>query len=231
MTEYILKTKQLTKKFKNNIVLNHINLEIPKGKIYGLLGINGAGKSTTMKIITGIITSFEGEMKFNGQPWRRSSLNKIGALIEYPAAYENLTAYDNMKIVALEEDLPLDGIPITLNRLNINDTGNKKVKNFSLGMKQRLGIAMAMLKNPDFLILDEPFNGLDPYGIKELKEYLKELTENGKTVMISSHILPELQDIAEYIGIINNGSLVYQQAVTGKEDLNQIFFEKTQERS
>lgn len=98
-------------------------------------------------------------------------------------------------------------------------------------MKQRLGIAMAMLKNPDFLILDEPFNGLDPYGIKELKKYLKELTENGKTVMISSHILPEFQDIAEYIGIINNGSLVYQQAVTVKEDLNQIFFEKTQEGS
>lgn len=130
MSEYILNTKQLTKKFKNSIVLNHINLEIPKGKVYGLLGINGAGKSTTMKIITGIITSFEGEMKFNGQPWGRSSLNKIGALIEYPAAYENLTAYDNMKIVALEEDLPLDGIPITLNRLNINDTGNKKVKIF-----------------------------------------------------------------------------------------------------
>lgn len=227
MSEYILTTDQLTKKFKNNIVLDHLNLKIPKGKIYGLLGINGAGKSTTMKIITGIITKFDGEMQFNGQPWCRSILKKIGALIEYPAAYENLTAYENMEIVALEENVPLDKITTTLARLKINDTGSKKVKNFSLGMKQRLGIAMAMLKDPDFLILDEPFNGLDPYGIEELKEYLKELTKKGKTVMISSHILPELRDIVEYIGIIDNGSLVYQQAVTGKEDLNQLFFTKT----
>lgn len=227
MSEYILTTDQLTKKFKNNIVLDHLNLKIPKGKIYGLLGINGAGKSTTMKIITGIITKFDGEMQFNGQPWCRSILKKIGALIEYPAAYENLTAYENMEIVALEENVPLDKIITTLARLKINDTGSKKVKNFSLGMKQRLGIAMAMLKDPDFLILDEPFNGLDPYGIEELKEYLKELTKKGKTVMISSHILPELRDIVEYIGIIDNGSLVYQQAVTGKEDLNQLFFTKT----
>ncbi|USS90260.1 ATP-binding cassette domain-containing protein [Fructilactobacillus carniphilus] len=228
MTEYILTTNQLTKRFKQKVVLNHINLKIPQGKIYGLLGINGAGKSTTMKIITGIITDFEGGMEFKHQPWHRSILQQIGSLIEYPAAYGNLTAFDNMKIIALEDHLPLEKIPVILARLNIDNTGNKKVKNFSLGMKQRLGIAMAMLKNPDFLILDEPFNGLDPYGIKELKTYLKELTQTGKTVLISSHILPELQDIAEFIGILNNGSLVYQQAVTGKEDLNQIFFEKTQ---
>ncbi|MGL5900599.1 MAG: ATP-binding cassette domain-containing protein [Lactobacillaceae bacterium] len=231
MSEYVLTTEKLTKKFKNSTVLNCIDLKIPKGKIYGLLGINGAGKSTTMKIIAGIITNYEGEIKFNGRQWQRSDLKKIGALIEYPGAYENLTAYDNMKIVALEEEIVPSEISKTLTKLNINNTGNKKVKNFSLGMKQRLGIAMAMLKNPDFLILDEPFNGLDPYGIKELKEYLKKLTEDGKTVMISSHILPELQDIAEYIGIINEGSLVYQQSVTGNEDLNDIFFTKTKERN
>lgn len=231
MAEYILTTEKLTKKFKKTTVLNQISLEIPKGQIYGLLGINGAGKSTIMKIITGIIPQYEGEIFFNGHPWSRKVLTKIGALIEYPGAYGNLSAYDNMKIVALEEELPLEKITERLNRLRIGDTGNKRFKDFSLGMKRRLGIAMAMLKNPDLLILDEPFNGLDPYGIKELKEYLKSLTQEGKTIMISSHILPELQDFAEYIGIINNGLLVYQKPVTGKENLNQIFFDKTPGRA
>ncbi|WP_374957131.1 ATP-binding cassette domain-containing protein [Bombilactobacillus bombi] len=192
--------------------------------------MNGAGKSTIMKIITGIIPQYEGSIFFNGQPWQRTILKKIGALIEYPSAYSNLSAYDNMKIVALEEGINITQIDQSLTQLKINGTGNKKVKDFSLGMKQRLGIAMAMLKNPDLLILDEPFNGLDPYGIKELKIYLQSLSHIGKTIMISSHILPELQDFAEYIGIINNCLLVYQQQITNTENLNQIFFEKTQGR-
>lgn len=230
MADYMLTTKDLTKKFKKRVVLDKINLRISAGKVYGLLGINGAGKSTIMKLITGIITPDAGEIFFNSRPWRRSVLSQIGSLIEYPGAYNNLSAYDNMRIVALEEGIPLSKIPEMLTKLKIDKTGNKQVKDFSLGMKQRLGIAMAMLKDPELLILDEPFNGLDPYGIQELKDYLRSLTDTGKTVMISSHILPDLQDVAQEIGIINQGKLVYQSRVVTNEDLNKIFFEKTQGR-
>lgn len=184
MADYMLTTNDLTKKFKKRVVLDKINLRISAGKIYGLLGINGAGKSTIMKLITGIITPDAGEIFFNSQPWRRSVLSQIGSLIEYPGAYNNLSAYDNMRIVALEEGIPLSKIPEMLTKLKIDKTGNKQVKDFSLGMKQRLGIAMAMLKDPELLILDESFNGLDPYGIQELKDYLRSLTDTGKTVMI-----------------------------------------------
>ena len=225
---YILQSKNLTKKFRKQTALKNINLKIPSKEIYGLLGVNGAGKSTLMKIITGIVTSYSGKMFFNGKSWSRKNLKQIGALIEYPGAYSNLSAVDNMKIVALEEGFSNNRIKGTLKRLKIANTDKQKVGNFSLGMKQRLGIAMAMLKNPNFLILDEPFNGLDPYGIKELKAYLKNLTAQGKTILISSHILPEIKDIAQNIGILNQGSLVYQSKIKTGDDLEKIFFEKTQ---
>ena len=225
---YILQSKNLTKKFRKQTALKNMILKIPSKEIYGLLGVNGAGKSTLMKIITGIVTSYSGKMFFNGKSWSRKNLKQIGALIEYPGAYSNLSAVDNMKIVALEEGFSNNRIKGTLKRLKIANTDKQKVGNFSLGMKQRLGIAMAMLKNPNFLILDEPFNGLDPYGIKELKAYLKNLTAQGKTILISSHILPEIKDIAQNIGILNQGSLVYQSKIKTGDDLEKIFFEKTQ---
>lgn len=230
MDKYVLESKQLTKKFGQQTVLQDIDLKVSRGHIYGLLGVNGAGKSTLMKIVTGIITSYQGELFFDGKKWSRTMLSRIGSLIEYPGAYANLSAAENMKIIALEEGLPLTKIPDTLAQLKIGQTGKQKVGSFSLGMRQRLGIAMAMLKDPELLLLDEPFNGLDPYGIKELKDYLHQLTKRGKTVLVSSHILPEIQDISEYIGILSQGALVYQHSVTGNDDLEKIFFEQTKER-
>lgn len=176
MHKIVFKTINLSKSFKKKQVLFDINLEIPKGKVYGLLGVNGSGKSTLMKIMTGIITDYTGNMFFENNDWSRNDLKRIGALIEYPALYGNLTALENLKIACLEEGIDLDKRDSVLQMLKISDTGNKKVSQFSLGMKQRLGIAMALLKEPSLLILDEPFNGLDPYGIKELKEFIKDMS-------------------------------------------------------
>lgn len=226
----ILTSQHLSKTFGHKEVLHDINLTVPRGQIYGLLGINGAGKSTLMKVVTGIIPQYQGRMTFEGQTWHRSCLKQIGALIEYPAAYENLSAADNLRIIALEEGIDQGRIGHLLAQLDIANTGKQRVKDFSLGMKQRLGIAMAMLKDPDFLILDEPFNGLDPYGIEELKHYLRQLTAAGKTIMVSSHILPEICDVADYIGILSDGNLVYQQAFSDRDDLEKIFFAKTHKR-
>lgn len=230
MTNYLVETQQLTKSFKGRTVLSKIDLAIPQGKIYGLLGINGAGKSTLMKIITGIIIKYQGKVFYHGHQWERNDLRSIGSLIEEPAAYQNLTAVQNMQIVALEEQLNFSTIERVLNQFGIANTGSRKVEDFSMGMKQRLGIAMAMLKDPELLILDEPFNGLDPYGIKELKNYLRKLARRGKTIMISSHILPELQDFAEYVGIIHDGKLVYQGQVSEEQDISQIFFAETNQK-
>ncbi|MCH9266825.1 ATP-binding cassette domain-containing protein [Pediococcus acidilactici] len=230
MTNYLVETQQLTKSFEGRTVLSKIDLAIPQGKIYGLLGINGAGKSTLMKIITGIIIKYQGKVFYHGHQWERNDLRSIGSLIEEPAAYQNLTAVQNMQIVALEEQLNFSTIERVLNQFGIANTGSRKVEDFSMGMKQRLGIAMAMLKDPELLILDEPFNGLDPYGIKELKNYLRKLARQGKTIMISSHILPELQDFAEYVGIIHDGKLVYQGQVSEEQDISQIFFAETNQK-
>ncbi|WP_224429272.1 ATP-binding cassette domain-containing protein [Pediococcus acidilactici] len=230
MTNYLVETQQLTKSFEGRTVLSKIDLAIPQGKIYGLLRINGAGKSTLMKIITGIIIKYQGKVFYHGHQWERNDLRSIGSLIEEPAAYQNLTAVQNMQIVALEEQLNFSTIERVLNQFGIANTGSRKVEDFSMGMKQRLGIAMAMLKDPELLILDEPFNGLDPYGIKELKNYLRKLARQGKTIMISSHILPELQDFAEYVGIIHDGKLVYQGQVSEEQDISQIFFAETNQK-
>lgn len=230
MNDYILRSERLTKKFKNKTVLKSIDLQVPSGKIYGLLGVNGAGKSTLMKIIVGIIVNYQGDLYFKDHKWTRKDLKLIGSLIEYPAAYENLTAFQNMEIIGLEEKSDLSNINDTLIQVGLDDTKKTKIKDFSMGMKQRLGIAMAMLKDPELLILDEPFNGLDPYGIEELKEFLRNLSSNGKTIMISSHILPELQDLADEIGIINEGKLVYQFPILENQNISDIFFRETHRR-
>lgn len=230
MHKIVFKTTNLSKSFKKKQVLFDINLEIPKSKVYGLLGVNGSGKSTLMKIMTGIITDYTGNMFFENNDWSRNDLKRIGALIEYPALYGNLNALENLKIACLEEGIDLDKRDSVLQMLKISDTGNKKVSQFSLGMKQRLGIAMALLKEPSLLILDEPFNGLDPYGIKELKEFIKDMSSKGVTILVSSHILSDIQDIADVVGIINEGKLVYQKEYLDTENLEEIFFKETQGR-
>lgn len=227
MAKYILETRHLEKKFKNEKVLSDINLHVNYGEIYGLLGLNGAGKSTLMKMISGIFQETNGEMLFEGEKWERDDLKKIGSLIEGPAIYGNLSAYDNLKIFCLQEGIPFEEINEVLKKVNLSNTGKKKTKEFSLGMKQRLGIALALIKKPVFLVLDEPANGLDPAGIRELRNLLNELKKDGVTTMISSHILNEIQILSDTIGIIHNGKLEYQNKLNHQDSLEDLFFEIT----
>lgn len=227
MANYILNIRHLEKKFKKEKVLSDINLHVNYGEIYGLLGLNGAGKSTLMKIICGIFKETNGEVLFEGDEWKRDDLKKIGSLIEGPAIYGNLSAYDNLKIFCLQEGIPFEEINKVLKKVNLSNTGKKKTKEFSQGMKQRLGIALALIKKPIFLVLDEPANGLDPVGIRELRSLLNNLKKDGVTTMISSHILNEIQVLSDTIGIIHNGKLEYENKTNHQDSLEDLFFEIT----
>lgn len=208
--EMMLQTQNLCKYFKKQKAVNKVSLNIEKGKIYGLLGPNGAGKSTTLKMMTGMIKPTAGEIFFDGKPWERKDLSRIGALIENPSIYENLSARENLKVRQLLLATDENRIEEVLQIVSLTNTGKKKAGQFSLGMKQRLGIAMALLGNPELLILDEPTNGLDPIGIEELRELIRSFPKQGITVILFSHILSEVQLIADKIGIISNGILGYE---------------------
>lgn len=198
---------------------------VRKNSVYGLLGPNGAGKSTLLKMITGITRSTSGEILFNNHPWSRKDLLNIGSLIESPPLYENLTAFENLKVRATLLGIGAEKCTEVLQKMDLADTKNKKISDFSLGMKQRLGIALALLNNPQLLVLDEPTNGLDPFGIEELRIMIRTFAESGISVIISSHILSEIQQVADDIGIIYNGSLLYQDKVEADEDLEQLFMD------
>lgn len=219
----ILKTTNLCKDFKGQRAVNNLSLNIKRNSIYGLLGPNGAGKSTTLKMLTGILKPTTGTIEFDGHRWRRQDLNQIGALIEIPPIYENLTAYENLKVRAMVLNLDDTRIEEVLQIVGLTNTGRKKAGQFSLGMKQRLGIAIALLNNPKLLILDEPTNGLDPVGIEELRELIRSFPAKGITVILSSHILSEVQQMADHIGIISGGILGYSDAVNPNEDLEKLF--------
>ena len=223
MNRYILETKELTKKFGRQKAVDNLSLQIEKNSVYGLLGPNGAGKSTTLKMITGMLHKTSGEILFEDKPWSRADLEKIGALIEMPPLYDNLTAWENLKVRTLLLGLPDPRIKEVLEIVDLKNTGKKKSGQFSIGMKQRLGIAIALLNHPRLLILDEPTNGLDPLGIQELRDLIKSFPEQGITVILSSHILAEVEQIADHIGIINNGRLEYQNAINHQENLEELF--------
>lgn len=223
MNRYILETKELTKKFGRQKAVDNLFLQIEKNSVYGLLGPNGAGKSTTLKMITGMLHKTSGEILFEDKPWSRADLEKIGALIEMPPLYDNLTAWENLKVRTLLLGLPDSRIKEVLEIVDLKNTGKKKSGQFSIGMKQRLGIAIALLNHPRLLILDEPTNGLDPLGIQELRDLIKSFPEQGITVILSSHILAEVEQIADHIGIINNGRLEYQNAINHQENLEELF--------
>ena len=207
------------------MAVNKVSLNIPRNSVYGLLGPNGAGKSTTLKMLTGILKPTIGTVTFNGQPWSREALNEIGALIEMPPLYENLTARENLKVRTTLLGLPDKRIDEVLQIVQLTNTGKKRVGQFSLGMKQRLGIANALLNHPKLLILDEPTNGLDPIGIEELRELIRSFPQKGITVILSSHILSEVQQAADHIGIIANGVLGYEGQLQNGEDLEQLFMQ------
>lgn len=221
--DMILKTTNLCKNFKGQTAVNNVSLNIQRNSVYGLLGPNGAGKSTILKMLTGILRPASGEIEFDGHAWNRSDLQSIGALIEMPPLYENLTAYENLKVRTLALGLPDTRIEEVLRIADLTDTRKKKSGHFSLGMKQRLGIALALLSSPKLLILDEPTNGLDPIGIQELRELICSFPAHGITVILSSHILSEVEQIAEHIGIISAGKLGYESKINKGTSLEEIF--------
>lgn len=213
MIDYIIETRNLTKRFGKQTAVNSLDMKIEKGKIYGLLGKNGAGKTTTMCMLLNLSKPTNGEIFFFGKHYKQDPYDvysKIGSIIETPGFYENLSAFDNLKVFAkLRGDYNKEDIEKALEIVSLTHAKDKKFKNFSLGMKQRLGIAAAIMHNPEILILDEPINGLDPMGIKEIRKLLKDLSEvYGTTILISSHILSEIEAIADVIGVMDGGLLI-----------------------
>ena len=214
--EYVLVTNAITKRYRKSTALDSLTMHIPKGAIYGFVGRNGAGKTTTIRVICGLQEPTEGDYTLYGVSSKEAAIfdvrKRIGAVVEKPAFYGDLSAKDNLKMQYTLLGLPdFEGIDELLKTVGLADTGKKKARNFSLGMKQRLGIALALCGKPDFLILDEPVNGLDPQGIIEIRELILRLNrERDLTVLISSHILDELSRLATHYGFIDKGHLVQE---------------------
>ena len=213
MNETILRTRNITKEYGGKAAVDDVSMTISKGDIYGLIGRNGAGKTTLMKIITSLTKYKSGEVELFGETSAAELNNarrRTGCVIEMPALYPNLTAVQNLEYYRILRGIPDKSVvDKALETVSLTDTGKKKFKEFSLGMKQRLGLALSLLNNPDFIILDEPVNGLDPVGIIEMRETFKRLNkEHDITIMISSHLLSELSMTATRYGIINNGKLI-----------------------
>ena len=220
MKKVVLKTYNITKKYGEQLAVDNVNMTIKKGDIYGFIGQNGAGKTTLIRLITGLIHKSGGEIELLGAN-EENELNKartmVGSLIETPSFYTNMTARENLEVSRLVRNIPgKKCIDEVLELVGLKDVEKKKVKNFYLGMRQRLGIANALMGNPKLLILDEPINGLDPMGIVEIRELLKKINkEKDMTILISSHILSELSELATTYGIISNGKLI--EEITAKQ--------------
>lgn len=215
----IITTENLSKEYDGVYRVQELDIQIKEGDIYGFLGPNGAGKSTTMKMLLGLVKPTSGTIEIMGKPFNEKNrcdiLASVGSLIESPSYYGHLTGRENMEIIRRLLDLPKKNIEEAVHIVRMENQMEKKVKNYSLGMKQRLGIAMALARFPKLLILDEPTNGLDPAGIEEMRELIKMLPKQyGMTVMISSHILSEIDQMATVVGIINQGCLIFQERMS-----------------
>lgn len=215
MNTNIIETDSLTKGTGGQMRVSNINLRIPEGCVYGFLGPNGAGKTTTLKLLLGLLKPTAGTITFFGQKMteknRLSILKHTGSLIESPSFYGHLTGLENLQIIAKLKKVPASEITNVLHTVRLYEQKDKKVKQYSLGMKQRLGIAMALLGNPRVLILDEPTNGLDPAGIQEIREFIRNLPViRQMTVIVSSHLLGEIEQMADMVGIIHHGELIFQ---------------------
>ena len=236
MMNYILETQHLSKKSGNSYRVKDLSLSVPEKCVYGFLGPNGAGKSTTLKMILGLIHQSEGQIQFLGKTVnsqnRLSLLQKTGSLIENPGGYGHLSGLENMQIVQKLKGVKEEEIASALKTVRLYEQRDKKLSSYSLGMKQRLGIAMAILGNPKLLILDEPTNGLDPAGIQEIRELIVSLPkERNMTVIISSHLLSEIEQMASQVGIIHHGQLLYegplQELECNGKSLEEAFLEMT----
>lgn len=233
---YILETNHLSKQSGNTYRVNDLSMAVPENCVYGFLGPNGAGKSTTLKMILGLIHPNQGSIKIFGKVMnsanRLSILRQTGSLIENPGGYGHLTGLENMQIIQNLKGVSEAEIAPALKTVRLYDQRDKKLSNYSLGMKQRLGIAMAILGNPKLLILDEPTNGLDPAGIQEMRQLICSLPkERNMTVIISSHLLSEIEQMADQVGIIHHGRMLYQGTLadleTQGDNLEDVFLEMT----
>ncbi|MGE7928716.1 ABC transporter ATP-binding protein [Lysinibacillus xylanilyticus] len=215
--EYIVQTENLSKSFGKEQAVSNINLKIRKGEIYGFLGPNGAGKTTTIRMLLGLMKPTSGTIKIfqkDSTKERIHILSKVGSLVENPSYYPHLTAYENLEALRRILGVPKSRIDEVLEIVRLKDAADKKVKGFSLGMKQRLGIAASLLHNPELLILDEPTNGLDPSGIIEIRNLIKRLPEEyGMTIIISSHLLSEIDQMATQVGIMTKGKMIFQDSI------------------
>jgi lantibiotic transport system ATP-binding protein len=222
--QYVIKTTGLTYHYSKDVkTLSHVDLRVEQGSIYGFLGPNGSGKTTTLSLLLGLLKNQQGDIEIFGQHLQSSRttiLNKIGSLIESPSLYGHLTAKENLEVYRPVYGVKKERISEVLDIVGLNDTGKKTVKKFSLGMKQRLSIALALLPNPELLILDEPSNGLDPAGIIELRQLIKKLNkDHGMTILISSHLLSEIEKMVSHVGIIYKGEMLFQGPL---KDLHQL---------
>ena len=213
----IITTNALTKEYDHKKVVNTLDLNVPEGSVYGFLGPNGAGKSTTLKMLLGLVKPTGGQIQILGKKLapenRLEILQQTGSLIESPAYYGHLSGKENLQIICKLKNVPEKEIVRVMHLVRMENQMDKKVKNYSLGMKQRLGIAAALLGSPRLLLLDEPTNGLDPAGIQEIRELIRSLPEHGITVLVSSHLLAEIDQMATDVGIIDKGQLIFQDSL------------------
>jgi lantibiotic transport system ATP-binding protein len=206
-----IETSDVTRRFGSRTVVHRLNLRVPESGIYGFLGLNGAGKTTTIRMLLGLIKADAGSIRVFGKHFSLDVLRRIGALVEMPSLYSHLTGRENLEVTRRQIGAPRSRIDHVLTVVHLTADADRLLAEYSLGMKQRLGVALALLNSPDLLILDEPTNGLDPAGIREMRDLLRSMPrEHGVTVFLSSHLLNEVDQIAEYVGIIHEGNLVFQ---------------------
>ncbi|GGI96583.1 lantibiotic ABC transporter ATP-binding protein [Alicyclobacillus cellulosilyticus] len=233
----IVETNELTKAYRGRYAVQRVNLTVREGSVFGLLGPNGAGKTTLLKLLLGLLHPTSGQVRLFGEPWSRAHLARVGALIETPALYGHLTGRENLEVHRRLLNLPKARIDEVLHIVGLADVDERKrASQYSLGMKQRLGIAIALLNRPRLLILDEPTNGLDPIGMREMRVLIRSLADQGITVVLSSHILSEVAQVVEDVAILSQGMIRYQGPLAdlvtqGKgKDLEDVFVEYVQDR-
>jgi ABC-type multidrug transport system ATPase subunit len=227
----VIATDGLTKDFGRVRAVDDVTLRVRPGRIYGLLGPNGAGKSTTLKMVLGLLRPTVGSVRLFGVPWRRSALARIGASVDGPSLYGHLTATAHLRVHTHLLGLPDDEIPRVLDRVGLGDTGRTRVRSFSTGMKGRLALATAMLGGPDLLILDEPQNGLDPQGMVALRALMRDVVDGGRTIVLSSHLLGEVGRLADDIGVIDAGRVLFEgptSSFAADGDLERAYFHMTE---